>query len=265
MRLWDGRIGRWLTTDPAGQHSSPYLGMGNNPITRVDPDGGEDWYADENGELEWHAGSGVREGLMWAAADGTSSADLSRIGKWLGGSGNVSGNELVFSYIFSIGNGWDDGLEQRGKDFVSFMDDPKGRTLQGVSNFVDGAGSFLSDFSESGQNDIWAFAGGRALSNMADMSLYDWSYAAGYSAPDIAFGFVGGAAFSGLRGMQIGTNLRLMRGYNYAGGNIKFQIGVRNINTNYHFRFERHKINGKFNTHFNYGTGGKHHWPSLKK
>jgi len=42
LRLWDARIGRWLTTDPAGQYSSPYLGMGNNPVSRVDPDGGED-------------------------------------------------------------------------------------------------------------------------------------------------------------------------------------------------------------------------------
>ena len=42
LRLWDSRIGRWLTTDPAGQYSSPYLGMGNNPITRYDPDGGCD-------------------------------------------------------------------------------------------------------------------------------------------------------------------------------------------------------------------------------
>ena len=39
LRLWDGRIGRWLTVDPAGQYSSPYLGMGNNPINGVDPDG----------------------------------------------------------------------------------------------------------------------------------------------------------------------------------------------------------------------------------
>lgn len=42
LRLWDGRIGRWLTTDPAGQYSSPYLGMGNNPMNRIDPDGGID-------------------------------------------------------------------------------------------------------------------------------------------------------------------------------------------------------------------------------
>ncbi|WP_339141959.1 RHS repeat domain-containing protein [Croceitalea sp. MTPC5] len=42
LRLWDGRIGRWLTTDPYGQYSSPYLGIGNNPISRIDPDGGFD-------------------------------------------------------------------------------------------------------------------------------------------------------------------------------------------------------------------------------
>jgi hypothetical protein len=40
LRLWDSRIGRWLTTDPYGQFNSPYLGMGNNPINGVDPDGG---------------------------------------------------------------------------------------------------------------------------------------------------------------------------------------------------------------------------------
>ena len=39
LRLWDGRIGRWLTTDPKGQYTSPYLGMGNNPLSTIDPDG----------------------------------------------------------------------------------------------------------------------------------------------------------------------------------------------------------------------------------
>lgn len=38
-RLWDARIGRWLTADPAGQFYSPYLGMGNTPINGVDPNG----------------------------------------------------------------------------------------------------------------------------------------------------------------------------------------------------------------------------------
>ncbi|NVN18051.1 hypothetical protein GUA46_06845 [Muricauda sp. HICW] len=43
LRLWDGRIGRWLTTDPYGQYASPYLGMGNDPINGIDPDGGWKW------------------------------------------------------------------------------------------------------------------------------------------------------------------------------------------------------------------------------
>ncbi|MDZ4147131.1 MAG: RHS repeat-associated core domain-containing protein [Flavobacteriaceae bacterium] len=38
-RLWDARIGRWLTTDPAGEFHSPYLGMANNPVSVIDPDG----------------------------------------------------------------------------------------------------------------------------------------------------------------------------------------------------------------------------------
>jgi|GEM_PF-2275697 hypothetical protein len=40
LRLWDGRIGRWLSPDPYGEFHSPYLGMGNNPVSTIDPDGG---------------------------------------------------------------------------------------------------------------------------------------------------------------------------------------------------------------------------------
>jgi RHS repeat-associated protein len=40
LRQYDSRIGRWLVPDPYGQYWSPYLGMGNNPINYLDPDGG---------------------------------------------------------------------------------------------------------------------------------------------------------------------------------------------------------------------------------
>ncbi len=55
LRLWDARIGRWLTTDPKGEFSSPYLGMGNNPIRKIDPDGGstDDWFYDLDGNLRY--------------------------------------------------------------------------------------------------------------------------------------------------------------------------------------------------------------------
>lgn len=42
LRNYDPAIGRWLSTDPYGQYWSPYVGMGNNPVMRFDPDGGWD-------------------------------------------------------------------------------------------------------------------------------------------------------------------------------------------------------------------------------
>ncbi|MGF7231947.1 RHS repeat-associated core domain-containing protein, partial [Arachidicoccus sp.] len=54
LRMYDSRIARWLTTDPAGQYYSPYIAMGNDPVNGVDKDGGEDtppdWYAHQNGD-----------------------------------------------------------------------------------------------------------------------------------------------------------------------------------------------------------------------
>jgi len=43
LREYDGRIGRWLSVDPARQYSSPYTAYGNNPMYYVDPDGEEGW------------------------------------------------------------------------------------------------------------------------------------------------------------------------------------------------------------------------------
>ena len=48
LRLWDGRIGRWLSIDPAGEFHCPYLGMGNNPVNAIDPDGGDIIYLNDS-------------------------------------------------------------------------------------------------------------------------------------------------------------------------------------------------------------------------
>ncbi len=53
LRLYDPIIGRWFAPDPYGQYPSPYLAMGNNPVSRVDPDGGFDWYTDTDGNLHY--------------------------------------------------------------------------------------------------------------------------------------------------------------------------------------------------------------------
>ncbi|MBI2271341.1 MAG: hypothetical protein HYU69_13440 [Bacteroidetes bacterium] len=47
LRNWDALLGRWSTIDPYGQHHSPYMGMSNNPINFVDPNGGEDYENDD--------------------------------------------------------------------------------------------------------------------------------------------------------------------------------------------------------------------------
>ncbi|WP_394973700.1 RHS repeat-associated core domain-containing protein [uncultured Croceitalea sp.] len=74
LRLWDSRIGRWLTTDPYGQYNSPYLGMGNNPMNGIDPDGGfwEEFF-------NWIGGNGWNSNaaLEYQANGGT-------LGEWTG-------------------------------------------------------------------------------------------------------------------------------------------------------------------------------------
>ncbi|WP_343321641.1 RHS repeat domain-containing protein [Sphingobacterium multivorum] len=52
LRNYDAAIGRWLTTDPKAQYHSPYVGMGNNPVNRIDKDGGLDgeFELDKNGK-----------------------------------------------------------------------------------------------------------------------------------------------------------------------------------------------------------------------
>ena len=43
LRQYDARIGRWIRPDPYKQFASAYVGMGNNPVSGVDPDGGWSW------------------------------------------------------------------------------------------------------------------------------------------------------------------------------------------------------------------------------
>ena len=83
-RQYDSRIGRWLSPDPQGQFHSAYVGMGNNPVSGVDPDGGWSWIG---------AGAGAVVGAgIGALLDGDGSAwDGAAIGF---GAGFVAGGLL---------------------------------------------------------------------------------------------------------------------------------------------------------------------------
>jgi RHS repeat-associated protein len=52
LRLWDGRIGRWLNPDPGKEFHSPYLGMGNNPTKYIDKKGDSIFIYGINGGLQ---------------------------------------------------------------------------------------------------------------------------------------------------------------------------------------------------------------------
>ncbi|MEM9024347.1 MAG: RHS repeat-associated core domain-containing protein, partial [Bacteroidota bacterium] len=49
LRLYDSRLGGWLSPDPYNQHYSPYMAMSNNPFSFFDPDGGKDTKGKNNG------------------------------------------------------------------------------------------------------------------------------------------------------------------------------------------------------------------------
>jgi RHS repeat-associated protein len=83
-RLWDARIGRWITIDPAGEFFSPYLGMANNPVSVIDPDGrctdcpenasvGDTYSHPEFGEMTYTELGG------WTTAGGASMLDITII------------------------------------------------------------------------------------------------------------------------------------------------------------------------------------------
>ena len=40
LRMYNSSIGRFMSTDPYGQFYDKYLGMWNNPVNGIDPDGG---------------------------------------------------------------------------------------------------------------------------------------------------------------------------------------------------------------------------------
>ena len=56
-RFYDAATGRWPTMDPLAEKEpemSPYAFCGNNPVSRIDPNG-LDWYQDEFGHLQWNS------------------------------------------------------------------------------------------------------------------------------------------------------------------------------------------------------------------
>jgi hypothetical protein len=145
LRLWDGRIGRWLSPDPMGQHASPYAGMGNNPVSHIDPDGGyETWF----GAFVGWVGGGFKGGIEHTGGAGNHNYSVLHEGRVLNhGSGNVL-NTVIPDYrqygkvssgsssSFNMENWWDNSTARR-----SFTGDKIGFTGGFDASFFIGGGA----------------------------------------------------------------------------------------------------------------------------
>ena len=111
LRMYDSRINRWLSPDPAKQYPSPYLSMGNNWISRIDPDGGEDdWVSKDGKNFYWDesitsSSQAVAKGLIYGGA--TKSEVLNNFGntgwsKFIFGSGLNFNDQSFFDAKFSL-------------------------------------------------------------------------------------------------------------------------------------------------------------------
>jgi RHS repeat-associated protein len=102
LRMYDPQIGRWTGIDPYDQFSSPYIGMGVNPVNLVDPDGGSilNFFGSQamNHMADIVVGAAIgalvtqlthgdaKEGLLWGAGIGAivSFTPWDKVGKFIG-------------------------------------------------------------------------------------------------------------------------------------------------------------------------------------
>jgi hypothetical protein len=114
--MYDSGKGRWFALDPARQYWSPYVGMGNNPVSLVDPDGrfstrseARQFMRDENiggifnirststgdfyikdGQTSWYYGYGIKGGFL-ASVNFMSGAASGQGGRdWFNTANNVN-------------------------------------------------------------------------------------------------------------------------------------------------------------------------------
>lgn len=158
LRLWDGRIGRWLTTDPAAQFSSPYLGLGNNPINGTDPDGA---FWEELGNYLDGKGWNSNAALKFQAEGGV-------LGEWVG-------NKFT-----GYRTGTFDTGEENGVGIAVFLakDDFKKGLISGLDTFglngrvaVGKAGKISADIESS-----WAKFGGGGSIGISSMMFIGGDY-----------------------------------------------------------------------------------------
>jgi len=120
LRLYDARIGRWMCPDPYSQYNSTYVGMGNNWVNGVDPDGGffgefratvNSWF--NKGSSVYESGNG---NFYTKYSDGSFSKSYG--GSWFNGKTGLSGiNTSISVGPIGVGGNFDEAPIFNFKDF----------------------------------------------------------------------------------------------------------------------------------------------------
>ncbi|MCF8284672.1 MAG: hypothetical protein K9I48_06815, partial [Sphingobacteriales bacterium] len=127
LRMYDANLGRWMSPDPYGEFFSPYLAMGNNPVSTVDPDGGKvarsgtgaGFDADYSGRerhvdpFDMVGGGGTREEHYLKTKDGnlisldeegpySVGEQLRGFGYYAAGTGSTAQSTQISTYTFNV-------------------------------------------------------------------------------------------------------------------------------------------------------------------
>jgi RHS repeat-associated protein len=100
LRMYDSDIARWFVPDPMNQHFSPYLAMGNDPISSFDPTGGEeDDGGGGYGNPSNKGAGGYGDGNVGGAGSPSDGGFISTGGKTGGVGGSWAYNGGGYSYV----------------------------------------------------------------------------------------------------------------------------------------------------------------------
>lgn len=120
-----------------------------------------------------------------------------------------SWSSKLFNTYNTVTTKFKEGLFDATKDGVNRLLNPVTSTINSLNSTISSGKEFMTDFVNSGSGDLGLFTVNRVYDNISSMSVGDWSYAAGYSAPGLAFGSVGGYALSGIRIGSLSLSLQL--------------------------------------------------------
>lgn len=186
LRNYDPVIGRWLTVDPAGQFASPYLSMGNNPMSQIDRDGAFSTHTDENGNVV----------AVYDDNDlGIYKHTGDEISAWLENGGDLTGGELMgftlHTFSFTYFEDLEDGVITP-MGYIDFDSDWAKEAVNGVIWNIKGRGliHYANNAGQGEKYDIKSFAAERYGSNYFGSRLYGNVYTSARDAGNFAAGMV---------------------------------------------------------------------------